>query len=134
MVNIPELALAACYDAIWAGTSAVAYYSPETKVLTAVAHCEPNDLLSVRCTINGVQLFAEAVLYPNLPSHIAVWSADYLPERIPLPAFELVRVRCAPYFMPLYKQNPATFKDGELFLGDYVTLYPNTITEIILAS
>ena len=79
-------------------------------------------------------MFAEAVLYPNLPSHIAVWSADYLPERIPLPAFELVRVRCAPYFMPLYKQNPATFKDGELFLGDYVTLYPNTITEIILAS
>ena len=102
--------------------------------MTVVGYCLPNDLLSVKVSLNGVSLVTQAVLYPKLPSDIAVWSGHYFPNDLPVRVPELFHVQGLPYLIPFNRQSQATFRDGVLSLGEYVPLYPDIITEIILAS
>ena len=132
-VTIPGLVLAVCGEAIWAKTSVAAYFSPETGVLTVVGFCLPNDLLSAKVTINGVRLLTQAVLYPNLPAEIGVWSGPYPPNNVPVRVPELHHVPGLPYPVPFHSQPQATFRDNVMSLGDDIRLYPNIVTEIILA-
>jgi len=125
VANVPALALAISGDAILAGTTAAAYYSPEAGVLTVVAHCVTPDSMNARAMINGVELLPIIGNYPDIPAHLGVWSGTYFPCCcVPLRVPEMLSIP-----MPDY---PATFRGGFLFLGENVFLYSNEVTEIAL--
>jgi len=97
-----------------------------------VAPCGPNELSSARVFINGVQLFTRAAVYANVPANIGAWSGAYHTDCARVP--ELVTMLGTPYVMPFYKHHPAIFKDGVMYLGDYVPILIDGTTEIELTS
>ena len=137
VANVPALALAMSGDAILAGTTAAAYYSPEAGVLTVVARCTTFNALNISAMINGVELHSVTAYYPDIPANLGVWSGSYdlgsVPWRIP----DMVTVSTPGLLhsmpVPVYRHFPATFRGGLLFLGDTVLLSPNVITLIGLS-
>lgn len=133
--NVPALALAMSGDAILAGTTAAAYYSPEAGVLTVVARCTTFNALNISAMINGVELHSVTAYYPDIPANLGVWSGSYDLSSVPwrIPDMVTVSTPGLPHSMPVYRHFPATFRGGLLFLGDTVLLSPNVITLIALS-